>query len=192
MEKKLLLLGLLRNQETHGYQLNDLIDTHFGDHIDLKKPTLYDLLKKMTDDGWIESREEQAGNRPIRRVYVIKEAGEAAFQSLVRESLAAYEPLHPDGDIGLMFLDSVPAAEALPLLRERRAAIGTLFKHLEEHGGHDVSAGHPGQGGVHGGQEAHPGSLGLVIERHRRLLAAELEFIDFVVGRLEETTAAED
>ena len=37
MERKLLLLGLLRQHEMYGYQINDLIDAHLGSNITLTK-----------------------------------------------------------------------------------------------------------------------------------------------------------
>ena len=91
MERKLLLLGLLRSQEMHGYQINELIDAHLGTSIQLKKPTVYKLLATMVDDGWIRYYEEQEGNYPTRRVYQITPEGEEAFQRLLRQSLADYQ-----------------------------------------------------------------------------------------------------
>ena len=37
MEKKLLLLGMLRNQEMHGYQLNEMLGHNLGSAVALKK-----------------------------------------------------------------------------------------------------------------------------------------------------------
>ena len=61
MEKKLLLLGLLRRQEMHGYQLNEFIDNNLALCTDLKKPTAYYLLDQMSKDGWISAEAEQEG-----------------------------------------------------------------------------------------------------------------------------------
>ena len=63
MERKLLLLGMLRENEMYGYQLNEFLETHLGSAVQLKKPTAYNLLNKMAADGWISYREEQEGNR---------------------------------------------------------------------------------------------------------------------------------
>ena len=67
MERELLLLGLLRSQEMHGYELNEFIDSHLGATVHLKKPTAYRLLNGIVDEGWISYTEEQEGNRPPRR-----------------------------------------------------------------------------------------------------------------------------
>ena len=41
MERKLLLLGMLRNNNLYGYQINELIDTHLNTSVNLTKPTAY-------------------------------------------------------------------------------------------------------------------------------------------------------
>lgn len=166
MEKKLLLLGLLRMQEMHGYQLNELIDSHLGTSVHLKKPTAYRLLNKMTDDGWITFREEREGNRPPRRVYAITSQGEAAFQQLLRESLADYKPADFVGSIGLLFLNAVPVEETASLLQSRRAIVEDLLQQIQTHEGH------------------HEG-FQLVLEHQKRHLATELEWLDEVIARIE-------
>jgi len=166
MERELLLLGLLRSQNMHGYQLHEAIDSHLGVGVQLAKPTAYRLLSSMAEDGWVTSREEQEGNRPPRRVYAITPQGEIAFQRLLRENLANYQPSDFTCHIGLAFLDELSAEEALPLLQRRRAAMEELSDATRAHG-------------------EHPGSLQLILERQVHLLAAELDWLDTVIARLE-------
>lgn len=166
MERKLLLLGLLQTQAMHGYQLNDVIDSHLGGSIQLKKATAYDVLKKMAAEGWITHREEREGNRPPRRVYVITPQGRAVFVRLLRESLARYEPAEFRCDIALAFLDTLPTEEALALLRQRRKVIVTLIAEADAIGGH-------------------PGSMQLVVEHQQRHLRTELDWLDDVIARVE-------
>ena len=166
MERKLLLLGLLRIQGMYGYQLNEVIDSHLGTSIRLKKPTAYDLLKKMAGDGWVTHSEEREGNRPPRRVYAITQEGEAAFQAMLRESLADYKPAQFYSDISIGFLDEIPAQEALPLLHKRRAIIEDLLKAVSEH-------------------QNHPGSFQFVIDHQIRHLSTELDWLDGVIRHLD-------
>ena len=88
MDAKLLLLGLLRQQNMHGYQLYEFIDRGFSVCTDLKKPTAYYLLNKMAEEGLISEDHIQEGNRPLRRVYTLTEKGEAEYQRLLRANLA--------------------------------------------------------------------------------------------------------
>ncbi len=165
MERKLLLLGMLRMQEMYGYQLNEFIDQHLRAGVKLKKPTAYKLLNGMAKDGWVTYREEKIGNRPARRVYDITPQGETAFQKILRESLADYQPTEFSGDISLAFLDLIPAQEALSLLQKRRSIIESLQQSIDAHGhGH--------------------GGYSLMIEHQARHLATELEWVDEIISRI--------
>jgi DNA-binding PadR family transcriptional regulator len=166
MERELLLLGLLRSQEMHGYQLHEAIDSHLGMGVQLTKPTAYRLLNNMAEDGWVTYREEQEGNRPPRRVYAITVQGEDAFQHLLRENLANYQPAEFTRQIGLAFLDELSAKEALPLLYRRRAGMEELLESMRAHC-------------------EHPGSLQLMLEHQVHLLAAELDWLNTVIARIQ-------
>ncbi len=166
MEKKLLLLGMLRMQEMHGYQLNDFIDNHLGASVQLTRPTAYNLLGKMAEEGWISYQDRQEGNRPPRRVYAITPAGETAFQQMLRECLSSYKPAEFQSDIALVFLEMVPATEAISLLQKRRQAIETLVDLYRDQDAH------------------HQGGFQLLIEHQRTHLSAELDWVDTVIARL--------
>ena len=165
MEREILLLGILRRHEMHGYQLNELIDRHLGTGVQLKKPTAYRLLNRMADAGWVTHREEREGHRPPRRVYTITSQGEAAFQQLLRESLADYKPAEFRSDITLAFLDALPVEEALPLLRQRRSTIESLLQTMRA-------------------DDKHHGGFQVVIEHRIRHLSTELEWLDDVIDRI--------
>jgi DNA-binding PadR family transcriptional regulator len=132
-ERELLLLGLLRKREMHGYQLSEFLDTHLGLFFDLKKATAYNLLGKMEEKGWVESREEQEGKRPPRRVFTITSEGEELFQDLLRESLAEYSPAVFPGNVPILFLDALPPPERHELLAHRKDAIRDRLIALETH-----------------------------------------------------------
>ncbi len=152
-------------QEMHGYQLNELIGSHLGTSVHLKKPTAYRLLNQLSDDGWVTYREEREGKRPPRRVYAITPQGESAFQRLLRESLAEYKAVDFVGNVGLLFLDAVPAQETASLLQNRRAIVESLLQKVQAHEGLD-------------------GGFQLVLEHQERHLTTELEWLDEVITRI--------
>ena len=131
MEKKLLLLGLLRDQEMHGYQLNEMLGQGSGIPIKLSKPNAYRLLSQLEQDGWVVYREEQEGNRPPRRVYAITEEGEKAFQRMLRDNLAAYSQPEFPSSVALNYLELLPMHEAAALLRQRREKVALRFKEMD-------------------------------------------------------------
>jgi DNA-binding PadR family transcriptional regulator len=165
MEKKLLLLGVLRGQEMHGYQLSHHLGHDGCMAVTLTKSNAYKLLNKMEEDGWVTHHEEREGNRPPRRVYTITLEGEAAFQRLVRESLAAYPTPEFPGAVALNYLDTLPAEEAVALLGERREKIGAQLGKIDAVPA-DVRGMHLGMEYLH------------------RFYSGELEWLDEVIGRL--------
>ncbi len=119
MEKKLLLLGILLSHDVHGYELNEMLQHNLGIPIEMKKSNAYRLLGVLEKDGLITHTKEQAGNRPMRRVYSITEAGEKKFKRLLRENIAAYaEPEFPSM-VGIDLISLLPTEEAIELLYER-------------------------------------------------------------------------
>jgi DNA-binding PadR family transcriptional regulator len=167
MEKKLLLLSVLRNHEMHGYQMNEILTQDAGIGITLKKANAYQLLNKMAADGWISYREEKEGNRPPRRVYAIAPAGEVAFQRLLRESLAAYAAPQLPSIIAYNYLDELTTGEALTLLAKRRQQIAKQFEQLETSPAEIL--------------QAHLGMVYL-----HQFYATELAWIDEIVNQLQE------
>jgi DNA-binding PadR family transcriptional regulator len=167
MEPKLLLLGLLRQHGMHGYRLYEFIERDLSICTDLKKSTAYYLLGKMAEDGWIEEKQAQEGNRPPRRVYTLTGHGEAEYQRLLRQNLSTYTPAFFTGDAGLAFIDSLDWQEARDLLIERRQRTADALADMEA-------------------APVHAGSLQYVIDHRRRHLQAELEWLDALLERLEQ------
>jgi DNA-binding PadR family transcriptional regulator len=165
VEKKLLLLGLLRQQEMHGYQLNEFIDNNLSLCTDLKKATAYYLLDKMAADGWISAATEQEGNRPPRHVYRLTQAGEQAFQQLLRENLMEYSPVNFPGDTGMAFLDWLEPGECITLLEQQKRQVQARQEEIRA-------------------IPAHAGSLQLIFRHQLRHLQAEFEWLDEVIEQL--------
>lgn len=165
MERELLLLGLLRQSEMHGYKLVEFIERDLAICTDLKKPTAYFVLDRMAQNGWIAKTEEQQGNRPARHIYQITPAGEAQFQQLLRESLAHYEPTKFTSDIALAFADGLPESELTAQIEQRRAVLVAALQ---------AAAQIP----------AHKGFVQLVVDHHRVHLESELRWIDELLKRI--------
>ena len=165
MERKLLLLGMLRDHDMHGYQINEMVDIHLGSSVQLTKPTAYRLLNQMAEDGWILFREEQEGKRPPRRVYSITPRGEAEFQNTLRQCLANYQPPEHHSITCLAYLDQIPDGEAAQLLGQRRKMIIESLDALNS-------------------GDMHHGSFQLVIDNQVFHLKAELEWLDKVLNSM--------
>jgi DNA-binding PadR family transcriptional regulator len=164
---------MLRIESQHGYQLNEFIEHNLARVTDMKKPTAYVLLERLEQSGAITARLEQEGNRPPRKVYAITPQGEQLFVKLLSETLAAATPYVIAGDIGLMFLDALPLAEALTLLRRRLEAVREQVAALDRIPAHKLGLG-----------------VDLTIEHQTVLLRADEAWLSQLIERLASQEAA--
>ena len=162
MERELLLLGLLRQQDMHGYQLHDFIEQYMDMCVDLKKSTAYYLLDKMAQEGLVTQQEEQVGNRPPRHVYRITATGEMRFQELLRQNLTTFTPARFGYMVGIAFLDELDVTEARSLLNQRRKALTTALEQIQA-------------------APTHPGSMQHLVEHQDVYLKSELAWLDSIL-----------
>ncbi|MGI9307779.1 MAG: PadR family transcriptional regulator [Gammaproteobacteria bacterium] len=130
MNKKLLLLGLLRGQTLHGYGLVEYLNTHATGGAAIGKSNAYRLLRLMEDEGLVSSRAERDGNRPERHVYKVTAKGEALFRELLLESLAADATADQPGIAVLNYLHELDPAEAAAQLQKRRNRVAERHAEL--------------------------------------------------------------
>jgi len=132
INKKLLLLGLLRGQTLHGYGLVEYMSTHETGGAAIGKSNAYRLLKVLEADGLIRSTTERDGNRPERHVYEITPAGEKLFREQLLASLAEDVSADQPGIALLNYLHEVDPAAAAEQLTKRRDLIASRHAQLDE------------------------------------------------------------
>ena len=126
MHKVLLLLGLLLQGPRYGYELHQIVRAHGELYADLKKSNLYYLLERLASEGFLSVRAEEGtrGARGERLIYELTEQGRTRFNEVLREVILTYEPAHTGVDTAVMFLATLPHAEGMHLLMERRRVVG--------------------------------------------------------------------
>ncbi|HEV3139185.1 MAG TPA: PadR family transcriptional regulator [Vicinamibacterales bacterium] len=78
---ELLILSLVEARPRHGYELCKLIETRSGGVLTFRAASLYPLLYRLEDRGWIQGRwVEKAGQRR-RRYYRLTPAGGTVLAS---------------------------------------------------------------------------------------------------------------
>ena len=76
-----LILSLLQAQPRHGYELQKLIESRSRGVLTFNVASLYPLLYRMEEDGWIVGRwVEKAGERR-KRFYALTAAGREALRA---------------------------------------------------------------------------------------------------------------
>ena len=72
---ELLVLSLLEARQRHGYEISKLIDTRSAGKLKFRVASLYPLLYKLEDRGWIQGRWVEKSGQRRRRYYRITAAG---------------------------------------------------------------------------------------------------------------------
>ncbi|WP_328591383.1 PadR family transcriptional regulator [Brevibacillus migulae] len=83
---ELFVLGELMTGEKHGYMLQEVLKNAVGLGRKISSGTLYPLLMRMMEKGWIRLREveETKGGR-TKKIYEITHSGQDRFQQLMAE-----------------------------------------------------------------------------------------------------------
>lgn len=131
-DRKLLLLGLLRGQQLHGYGLVEYLNTHETGGAAIGKSNAYRLLKLLEADGLVRASTQRNGNRPVRHVYEVTEEGETLFRELLLESFAEDSSADQPGVAVLNYLEAVEPAAAAEQLQKRRDSIAARHKELAD------------------------------------------------------------
>lgn len=67
------ILSLLKNKETHGSDLGQMLKDRFG--MEVAKPVVYMSLRRMERHGFLASHWDMEGSGPAKRLYRITEDG---------------------------------------------------------------------------------------------------------------------
>lgn len=81
----LVILGLLKKEDMYGYQLVQETERLSGGRIVTQEGSLYPVLYKLQDQGYISDRRVKVGKRMTRVYYHLEPSGEARFQDLLQE-----------------------------------------------------------------------------------------------------------
>jgi DNA-binding PadR family transcriptional regulator len=93
----LFVLGELMTEDLHGYLLQERLGNAVGPIRQISSGTLYPLLSRLVENGWISLRlEEQQSERP-RKIYELTKSGRERFHQLM------VSPLEHNADTELIF-----------------------------------------------------------------------------------------
>lgn len=165
-QRSLVLLGLLMGQSQHGYQINEFIERNLSTVTDMKKPTAYATLDKLSKQGYIDVHMEKEGNRPPRKVYSINENGSKYFYELLVTNLSSAESVNYHGDLGLMFIDLLPLDEALSAIEVKLAKSKEVLSNFKKTPVHVIRLG-----------------VNLAVEHKITMLEAEIAFLEKTIKK---------
>jgi PadR family transcriptional regulator PadR len=91
---ELMILSLLEVQPRHGYDISKLIEQRSGGTVKFRVASLYPLLYRMEQRGWIDGRWVEKPGQRRRRYYHLTRAGRQALTSQQRGWRDFVEAIH--------------------------------------------------------------------------------------------------
>ncbi len=173
----LAVLSCLDERPMHPYEISSTLRERGKEQsIKLNYGSLYSVVEALQRHGLIEARETaRAGNRPERTVYAITQAGHEEFEDWLAELLSTPVKEYLSLEAGLALMPGLPPDVVARLLSIRADRL-----RLEMRGIDDMHEQARGQGLA---------DLFLIESMYRRhMLAAEVEFVEKLVGDLRSGT----
>jgi len=118
--QRLVILGILREGQKHGYEIKKIIKKELGIFASLENKSIYYPLKIMEKEGLIKKNTAKEEGRLLRYVYSITPQGDKEFLRLAMEAFLSEERPFIDIDIPLYFLPHLDKKNVLARLRLRK------------------------------------------------------------------------
>ena len=84
----LAILALLRQQDMYGYQMVQEMARQSEGNLTTQEGSLYPVLYKLSDAGYVSERKVQSGKRQVRNYYHLEPSGEKYLERLIRDYTA--------------------------------------------------------------------------------------------------------
>ena len=78
------LLGILMTGPKHGYELHAYMSARMNEFWQLSMSQIYALLKRLENEGMVESKQEWQENRPAKKIFSLTQTGKRRFLSWVQ------------------------------------------------------------------------------------------------------------
>jgi len=82
---ELLALHLLEKEDLYGYQITQLMEEKSGGRFTMLEGTLYLILYKMVDAGYLSTYTQLVGKRRTRKYYHLEDAGREYLKQVLHE-----------------------------------------------------------------------------------------------------------
>ena len=89
------VLTLLRQESLYGARISALIDDMSAGRIQMEPGTIYPLLNRLSEKGWIvgDFKVRSEGRGPMRRYYRLTKDGDLLLQAMIDHYFDTYEAL---------------------------------------------------------------------------------------------------
>ena len=123
---ELAILSLVGEQPRHGYEIEQVIEERgMRAWTEVGFSSIYYLLKKLSQEGLVEGRLQEAERGPARKVYHITQAGQSRLREGLLQALTEPQRCYQSIQLGLANFFFITSEEA-------QSALGTYQDTLEK------------------------------------------------------------
>lgn len=126
------ILGLLKQQPMHGYQLSRELGDSLGGSWRVSYGSLYPTLRRLERDGSVEAEPGEGTGGRRKTVYRITERGERVFLELLQEAPAEGSAEDTRFRMRFAFFRYLPPETRIRLLERRRASLEERLATIDE------------------------------------------------------------
>ncbi len=124
------LLGSLMSEPRHGYEILQFLESGLGPAWRVSTSQLYALLKRLDNEGWVDSSLETQDTRPSKRVFAIMPAGREHFLAWLKSPTEHARDLRIEFLAKLYFFHHLGLDGGRELLKTQVAILERLQKRL--------------------------------------------------------------
>lgn len=170
IEHELLLLGLLKENPKHGYEIKRKIKEILTLFAGVDPKSIYYPLRILEKRGLVIKRTGKSGRRPQRLVYELTENGQSRFDELLTKSFLNFKRPQFSLDLSLYFLHYIRPRIAKRRLRARMHILKNLSCSLKQMLGSL--------------KEKRPLTLTYILEHNYQMVETEFQFLTGLIKSL--------
>ena len=123
------ILGMLAGGQKHGYEIKKRIRQVLGPSADINFGSIYYGLKTYVSRGWVDHiRDEPGKGSPERSIYRLTAKGRKRLKKQLEENLSDTGLPLNDVEVGLAFLEYLPAERVKEILDERYEKLKACYE----------------------------------------------------------------
>ena len=119
MDLRLVIMGLLMQGPSHGYDLKQTLEGKLRPFFEVSSTSLYYTLKKLEEEGLVTKWSTVSGRRPTKYVYSLTAKGQEEIKRLLLENITYLHRPSFNLDISLYFLNFLNSPDVVKTLKRR-------------------------------------------------------------------------
>ncbi len=123
------ILGLLKKEDSHAYDLQSKFDQAAGNYWPVKRQQFYTTLERLEEQGYVNKQRVEQEKRPDRNVYSLTKDGQQEFQEWLTTPTRKPRTLKDEFFLKATFaLDESPEVARKLLANQRKALLMLLHQ----------------------------------------------------------------